>query len=180
MNMEMEDLMHVTREMMAYLRGNRDQLSVETTVSGQAMDFFNEQDRLHMFDVKNLFLGGLQLRNIWLGLATVLIGILVIRKAEIRKLIPRAYSIAFLVFLGIVGFLAAAFSIDFFACFTIFHEIFFTNDLWLFDPRTDYMIRMLPSGFFEDMIIRIALYFVGALSIVFVLLQAWKRTDKQR
>ena len=30
--------------------------------------------------------------------------------------------------------------------FVIFHEIFFTNDLWLFDARYDYMIRMLPEG----------------------------------
>ena len=179
LNMEMDDVMEVTDYMMSYLIGEEEELSIVTYVDGREQDFFNEQDRLHMFDVKNLFLGGLRLRNIWLGMAVVLIGILVIRKAELRKLIPRAYNIAFRVFLGIVGFLTAAFSIDFFACFTIFHEIFFTNDLWLFDPRTDYMIRMLTSGFFKDMIIRIALYFVGALSIVFVLLQAWKRTDKQ-
>ena len=123
LNMEMDDVMEVTDYMMSYLIGEEEELSIVTYVDGREQDFFNEQDRLHMFDVKNLFLGGLRLRNIWLGMAVVLIGILVIRKAELRKLIPRAYNIAFRVFLGIVGFLTAAFSIDFFACFTIFHEI---------------------------------------------------------
>ena len=37
-DMEMDDLMYVTREMMAYLRGERDVLSVETTVGGETVD----------------------------------------------------------------------------------------------------------------------------------------------
>lgn len=35
LDMTMEDTMHVTREMMAYLRGDRDELSVITTVEGK-------------------------------------------------------------------------------------------------------------------------------------------------
>ena len=33
--MEMDDVMHVTEEMMAYLRGDREELSVETSVEGR-------------------------------------------------------------------------------------------------------------------------------------------------
>ena len=32
--------------------------------------------------------------------------------------------------------------------FTWFHEKVFTNRLWMFDAKKDYMIRMLPEGFF--------------------------------
>ena len=35
--------------------------------------------------------------------------------------------------------------------FTWFHEKVFTNRLWMFDAEKDYMIRMLPEGFFSDM-----------------------------
>ena len=52
LDMEMEDAMYVTREMMAYLKGDRERLSVVTTVEGTEQDFFNEQDRLHMDDVQ--------------------------------------------------------------------------------------------------------------------------------
>ena len=41
LDMKMEDVMYVTEEMMAYLRGDRDTLSVITTVEGQEQDFFN-------------------------------------------------------------------------------------------------------------------------------------------
>ena len=180
LNMKMEDVMEVTDYMMAYLIGEEEELSIVTQVDGKEQDFFNEQDRLHMWDVKNLFLGGLKLRLIWLGAAAVLLVILVLRKADLKKLLPRAYTIAFLTFLGILGFLVIAFSVDFTRCFTIFHEIFFTNDLWLFNPKTDYMIRMLPEGFFVDIVTRIAVCFLGLLVVVFCGLQVWKKTEKNK
>ena len=70
-----------------------------------------------------------------------------------------AYLRAFAFFAVIGLILAVAFMIDFTGCFTVFHKIFFTNNLWLFDESTDYMIRMLPEEFFSDMTIRIAMVF---------------------
>ncbi|MFR5583909.1 MAG: DUF1461 domain-containing protein [[Clostridium] scindens] len=63
LGMKMEDVMQVTEHMMAYLIGEEEELSVITTVEGEKKDFFNEQDRLHMADVKNLFLGGLKVKD---------------------------------------------------------------------------------------------------------------------
>ena len=39
-HMEMDDLLDVTKEMMAYLRGNREDLHVPTIVDGQAQGIF--------------------------------------------------------------------------------------------------------------------------------------------
>ena len=50
----------------------------------------------------------------------------------------------------------------------MFHEIFFTNDLWIFDPAEDYMIRMLPEGLFFDMVVRIGIIFISALLVLFI------------
>ena len=33
--------------------------------------------------------------------------------------------------------------------FVRFHELFFTNDLWLMNPETDILIRMMPQLLFE-------------------------------
>ena len=55
--------------------------------------------------------------------------------------------------------------LDFNTAFTVFHEIFFTNDLWLFDPAEDYMIRMLPEVFFYDMALRIGGIFIISMLI---------------
>ena len=58
LDMTMDDVMYVTHEMMEYLRGGRAALSVVTTVEGKEQDFFNEQDRFHMGEVRELFIGG--------------------------------------------------------------------------------------------------------------------------
>lgn len=166
LQMEMEDVMDVTEKMMDYLIGKRPELSVETTVNGEKQDFFNEQDRLHMADVKNLFLGGLALRWWLLGIFALLMLVLIFPlKADWKRVLPRAYFISLGIFLVLTVFLGVLFASDFTKYFTIFHEIFFTNDLWLFDPSTDLMIRMLPEGFFYDMVMRIGLYFLGELAI---------------
>ena len=107
LDMEMEDVMDVTEKMMDYLIGRRPELSVITDVDGQTQDFFNEQDRLHMADVKNLFLGGLTLRWVLLAAAAVLIALLVLLKGDWRRIIPRAYFIALGIFLAVTVLLGA-------------------------------------------------------------------------
>lgn len=180
LNMTIEDVMDVTDYMMDYLIGKEAELSIMTNVDGKEQDFFNEQDRLHMEDVKNLFLGGLKIRTIvWIGAAVLLI-VLAIKKAALGNLLWKAYSVALGVFFAALTFLGVAFAIDFTACFTVFHEIFFTNDLWMFDPASDYMIRMLPEGFFSDMVMRIVIIFVGLLLAVWAALFLWKFTVKKR
>ena len=34
--------------------------------------------------------------------------------------------------------------------FLYFHLVSFSNDLWILDPRHDYLIAMFPQGFFFD------------------------------
>ncbi|MCI9152347.1 TIGR01906 family membrane protein [Lachnospiraceae bacterium] len=170
LDMEMEDAMYVTREMMAYLKGDRERLSVVTTVEGKEQDFFNEQDRLHMEDVQGLFLGGLAMRR-WAF--AVLAAALVILAAVCRKEMWKTLAGSFLAALGILAalilFLGIAMARNFNAVFTKFHEIFFDNDLWIFDPAEDYMIRMLPEGLFFDMVIRIGGFFLAGLTVLLIL-----------
>lgn len=44
--------------------------------------------------------------------------------------------------------LGIPFLVDFSRSFVIFHEIAFSNDYWIFDPRIDPVIRILPEWFF--------------------------------
>ncbi len=180
LNMKLENVMDVTEYMMAYLIGEEEELSIVTDVDGREQDFFNEQDRLHMADVRGLFLGGLRLRNMLVVAAVILIVILALLKTELWKLLGKAYMRALLVFVGCALLLAVGCAIDFTACFTLFHKLFFTNDLWLFDPATDYMIRMLPEGFFLSMAVRIGIFFLIGLLLPALLLAGWKKIRSEK
>ena len=180
LDMTMDDVMYVTHEMMDYLRGEGDTLSVMTTVEGQEQDFFNEQDRFHMGEVRDLFIGGLNIRLGACAAAVLCILFLVITRADIKKIIPGSYWIA----LGVTGaavlLIGIAAVVDFNAVFVQFHHIFFDNDLWIFDPAEDYMIRMLPEGLFYDMVMRIGAIFVVSLVVLLVLSFIPKIADRRK
>lgn len=170
LDMEMKDVMHVTWEMMEYLRGNRDALSVTTTVEGVRQDFFNEQDRFHMEEVQGLFFGGLRIRRgTMLVLAVSLTWLLFLNRKTCLRILCRSYQIVLGMFAVMLTGLGSWVALDFNAVFVKFHEIFFDNDLWLFDPAEDFMIRMLPEGLFYDFVIRIGGIFVIGLLIFLVL-----------
>ena len=124
LNMKIDNVMAVTEHMMAYLIGKEEKLSIVTDVDGEHQDFFNEQDRLHMADVRNLFLGGLKLRNYAVILATILMIVLRAKKADFRRLVPLGYLQALFVYLILAAILGVAMSIDFTSCFTLFHKLF--------------------------------------------------------
>lgn len=172
LEMEMKDAMHVTREMMAYLRGNRADLIVETTVAGVEREFFNEREKAHMQDVQGLFIGGLYLRYGAIAVAVIAVVLLILMKADWKRILAKAYLIGAALFLTAVGILGALISQDFYPYFKLFHEIFFNNDLWILDWDTDLLIRMLPEGFFFDMVLHIGVIFIismlifGFLSVV--------------
>ena len=77
--------------------------------------------------------------------------------------LSRGFIRACLLILGLVAVIAFLAMIDFTRVFTVFHEIFFSQGNWMFDPRESRMINMLPEGFFSDCALRIASTFVGAM-----------------
>ena len=168
-HMEMDDLLYVTDEMMAYLRGSRDDLNIDTIVDGTPREFFNAREKAHMADVRNLFLGGLALRRLCLFLAAASVALLALLKVPLKHLLPRMICAGTVLFLGVTALLAGIISTDFTKYFIIFHKIFFTNDLWQLDPRTDLLINIVPEPFFMDTAARIGITFCLMTGALFLL-----------
>ena len=170
-DMTMPDLLSVMDETMLYLRGDRADLVVETTVNGKAREFYNAKEKSHMADVQDIFVLCLFFRNICCIGSLAILGLLTVLASPIHALHELAAGyirtcLVFLVLLGTIGLLAAS---DFTKYFTIFHEIFFSQGNWLFDPRESLMINMLPEGFFSDMAFRIAVTFSALMAGVLLL-----------
>ena len=102
-HMEMEDLLDVTKEMMAYLRGRRQDLHVPTTVNGQPREFFNQREIAHMEDVRGLFLAAIAIRRICLLLILASIVLLSFMKAEIRYVLPRTICAGTFLFFALLA-----------------------------------------------------------------------------
>lgn len=179
-HMQMDDLLYVTEEMMAYLRGNRDDLHIDIVVDGQEREFFNEREIAHMEDVRELFIGALYLRAACLAAAALCIIFLILSKASLRFVLPRALCAGTGIFFMLTAVLAAVISTDFTKYFVIFHKIFFDNDLWILDPATDLLINIVPEPFFMDTAARIGVTFGLMVLFLFAVCLAFILFTKKR
>lgn len=163
MNMEMDDVVYVSDEMMKYLIDKRENLDIYTLVDGNYREFFSNDEKIHMKDVKNIFMSALMLRNIsllYIIFYTLLVIIFRIKNGtkvyvNILKKLIKSFKIFWGIFLAVSLLIVAYACIDFDNAFTLFHQIMFTNDLWLMDPNVSLLINMLPIEFFMDMAFRI-------------------------
>lgn len=179
-NMEMEDLLSVTHEMMAFLRGDREDLHVPAIVGGVEREFFNEREIAHMEDVKGLFLAAIALRRICAIIAALCIALLLLLKADVRRVLPKMLRIGAGLFLVMAAGLTAIISTDFTKYFILFHKIFFTNDLWILDPATDLLINIVPEPFFMDTAARIGITFALMTALLFAVCILWERHIKKK
>lgn len=145
------------------LKGNENALEpLEVEVFGQVQPAFNERERIHMEDCRQLFILLRQARDA-AGIAGPILLILGALLLHDRGRIRRAAWIAPLVLLIPLGAFAIWAAADFGAAFNFFHKLLFTNDLWLLDPRTDLLIRLCPASMFMSMGMRIGILSLTAM-----------------
>ena len=160
-DISMPELMNVTKDMMAYLKGDREKLSdIKATIGGiPDTPFFNEREVLHMEDVRGLFIGAVYLRYILVFISIICIIFAKISRGRISHFLSNVLIYGTLITLALTGILVFLIAGDFEKYFIIFHHIFFNNDLWMLDPATDNLINIVPQGFFMDMSKRIVIIF---------------------
>ncbi len=170
MEMNMEDLKSVTVLLFDYVKGKTDSLSIDVEVSGEKMQMFNEKEILHMIDVKVLYQDAMLVKNLLFGFIFLSSAVFIYkkRKEAVYELATGVLDVA--KGLGtILAVLAIYAWLDFNDFWLKFHYIFFTNDLFLLDPRTDRLIQLVPSQFFFDLVAEIAIiYFFVCLFVVLI------------
>lgn len=82
-------------------------------------------------------------------LAAILIPILFGMKTQRKSTqVLRGFRDSAIGVLALVALLGILGAVDFDRFFTGFHQVMFTNNLWLLNPRTDLLIRLMPTDFF--------------------------------
>lgn len=177
--MNSENLGYIIRDILKYLKDDRKELNTRIIIEGEENEVFGDREKLHMVDVKGLFVKGRVLRNVGIALS-ILMFLFFIRKDQYwKKSVPGTLlytAAADILFLLVLLLLI---KIDPGECFYYFHVMFFDNDLWQLDPNTDILVQMLPESFFYSTAIRVVSYFAISLIILGSLgLYFDKRTGK--
>lgn len=140
-----------------YVTLKTEKFSVMVHLNGQQVDFFNDKERSHMVDVQKLFVLN---RNVQMGAMALALLVYGFGKYVLkqRRLFIDGLILSGVVMLGFLLILGIAATQDFTGVFIKFHELFFSNQLWLLDPATDRMIVLLEERFFSSMALRIGVY----------------------
>ena len=109
---------------------------------------FNAKEQAHMADVYSLFS-----RSTWICWMLLIISlgcVLQFDNNAPHKSLPHllTFRCTLIAILAAVTVLIVLACIDFNSLFILFHKVAFTNDLWLLDPQTDLLIRLMPIEFF--------------------------------
>lgn len=168
--MSNDDLSKTTDVLLNYLKDKDLTLDLKVKVKGELREVFNQREKMHMVDVRDLYQNAILVRNIFLGIFVFTLILLIIKKDLSYLFI--SYKKSLLIFLIIFGIIGVFCLIDFDTFWTNFHYIFFPgNDLWLLDPRTDILIMMVPSKFFFDLCVVIVFSIFVILTIMYFVLK---------
>lgn len=125
-----------------YLAGWNGSFQHIYTVDGTEYAAFNQKEQAHMKDVQGLY----ELCK-WVALISTGVYGLTANLSG-RNIAWRTVRRTLIVILTAVLAVIVLACIDFNSLFILFHKVAFTNDLWLLDPQTDLLIRLMPIEFF--------------------------------
>ncbi|WP_281522162.1 TIGR01906 family membrane protein [Dubosiella newyorkensis] len=153
-----QDLNKSMAMMLDYITGKRSNMDGTMVRDGHVVQIYNAKEKAHMKDVRQLYQNVMLALKICVGILIAVPCLFYIRERTMKKVIANCCVgffqslLCFGVFLLVIGFWALT---DFTDFWIKFHELFFTNDLWLLDPRTDFMIEICPEALFSSLILRI-------------------------
>ena len=159
-------LQNVARGMVGYLNGKVPSPQVEVDTRGIRRPVYNQKELIHMEDVRKIIeiFKMLEILSLIIFLVT---GCYILLRAGMNRLLRglQAGAVVTVAFLGAVMLWAL---IDFNSIFYFFHILSFSNDLWLLDPATDYLIMMFPEGFFFDTAVLIVATIITAALVTWI------------
>lgn len=162
-----DDLEDIVQKIINYLKDEEDNLNIVKNVDKEEREIFNEQENIHMLDVKKLIEKGFLVRKILIFIFIIMLAFTILKKQTKLLVEIQGRTIGFsIVFILVLAFII---NINFNKYFTVFHEIFFANDLWLLDPKTSILINILPLEFFISTAIAIGVTFLILLAIVMII-----------
>lgn len=146
-----DDLYKTTDILLEFIKGENDSLDIECKINGMTQEVFNDREKAHMVDVKNLYDGLIIVRNV--SFIIFVLSFIYIGKTK-------SLFIGYKCSLSLVGFIMAFILLfclmDFEGFWLAFHHLFFPfNDLYILDPRYDVLVMMLPERFFFDLCVLI-------------------------
>ena len=134
------------------------------------LDWYTDKDILHMQDVRTLYSLSYKTMIFFIvvfTISTILLKILC--KKRTIFYITNTFNKVLLAFIIVIGILSCIISYNFTSFWIKFHQLLFSNDLWLLSPDESNLIQMVPEEFFISLITTIILHIFILFISLFIL-----------
>lgn len=164
-----------------YMEGDGDSIQLTVEEYGVPVEMYSEDEIHHMVDVYYLYQGFAMFQPAGIVCAAVILLIGRYAKKNALPNIPlRSFFYGLGLFLLMGGGLALWAMLDFTSFWTAFHLAFFSNDLWLMDPRVSRMIRICPEHLFSGIAGRMAAKTAAMLGVICIALITYSRHTRKK
>ena len=174
------ELLRAMGELRDYLFGSEPRLHIiVTTAQGERISLFTNKEAAHMDDVRRLIHGFFRLRDLGVALVGVTVAAWLLRGRQGRLDLARWGFRTGLGFNIAVVLFGAGAVLGFDALFTRFHELFFSEGSWQFDPYRDRLVQLFPFEFWQlSAILLVGLMLIEAAVLAMLSLVALRRMER--
>lgn len=171
------ELSKVAAGLIAYFNSGEELIDITVTKDGKPFPLFNQKEITHLKDVKDLVHLDYTVLLVTFLYALLYSAAMFFWRKESRQLAKEALYGAGLTLLLMV-LLGIGTLLDFDRLFLQFHLLSFANEFWMLDPTKDYLIMLVPRGFWFDAVLFVVLVaLAGAVSLSTV---SWVYLKKSR
>lgn len=141
------------------------------------LDWYTDKDILHMQDVRTLYSLSYKTMIFFIVVFTIsTILLIILCKKRTIFYITNTFNKVLLTFIIVIGILSCIISYNFTSFWIKFHQLLFSNDLWLLSPDESNLIQMVPEEFFISLITTI----ISHIFILFISLFILNTIVKKR
>ena len=134
------------------------------------LDWYTDKDILHMQDVRTLYSLSYKTMIFFIVVFTIsTILLIILCKKRTIFYITNTFNKVLLAFIIVIGILSCIISYNFTSFWIKFHQLLFSNDLWLLSPDESNLIQMVPEEFFISLITKIILHIFILFISLFIL-----------
>ena len=183
--MSTDDMIAAFMQMVGYMKGSEKTMDVLVSVNGERVQMYNEAERAHMVDVRQLYKTLTIAKHAVIALAIaalVAAAVLHRTKSERREALTFAAKAALWSIFGVIAFLLALGAwalIDFGSFWSVFHIVFLDLESSTFDPSVSRMIRICPAELFLDMVIRIFVFSGSVMAVIAAVCGVYLKKSKR-
>jgi integral membrane protein (TIGR01906 family) len=157
---ERDELIRAAGELRDYFNSGDDTVAIRVAQGDRELPLFNPRETAHLQDVKDRFQLQNRLQEFSVLYVITYIAAMVLwsREVSVRRLAVNCMiggGLTLLLVAAVGAFGLAGFD----SAWTRFHEVIFSNDFWLLNPRTDHLIQIFPPEFWQNIV-----FFIGVLS----------------